>query len=769
MFYLDTQRTVTRRDSSVVLQKKYYRDDRSDVEALSTTRGQSTARLTSESGTSLPARPRGSIQKELITMLFDSMLDAIVESWEVIGLPKTNEIYQNIEKAPSNVTLSSKKKKPAVKASKSKRSRSKMEILDTAQTDSIQQSWFSTPDEKAVIRFRNGNKYEGNISMKVMNGEGRFQWADGTVYLGQFKDNTINGKGTIQWKDDTWYEGDFVNNIRHGRGLYVNSRKQTSYAGEWDCGTKHGIGVIYYSKSFRNSYDGEWLRNVRHGFGSREYCPLSGYKGEWDEFIREGKGLMIWPNHDFYRGEWKNGVMSGYGYYIWDAYYNNTMSLPSISAYRGYWYKGERNGYGNLNLGFGLGSCYKGEFKNNKKHGVGKLVTNNGLVLHDKNLFIDDNLGPTALDVRDNLNPREYKQPYSIEPYQFDICDSTVGLVFHIQEAIKNIDREADIRNSIVTDFIENNRGSLASNPIPKIDLQSPLNLEDLMNFEESSLRKSLRCYETDLKNIYYQYATICNIERINFTPILIRLYLWQLYYDCNIHEKGLTLVQIDRLFYQNPEWLAKFPHDPFEKIYFWQFIHGLVSVASKLYAKRQLPGKKPDTIVASALRMFMERDVLPGAGRQKGRLTNGYGSFVPLNGLYKLYRSLGEPCTIRSFMCAVRRSPHCADFYKLLHVEEQEDPPEGRNLYVFGDEMIYITDGELPKEIKSKAPPHLKLFNFGNLSSKIIIKVFSLIFPQIFSHDKIMDLNIEITFFEFFEAFIACAEESVRMKDDKY
>lgn len=30
------------------------------------------------------------------------------------------------------------------------------------------------------------------------------------------------------------------------------------------------------------------------------------------------------------------------------------------------------------------------------------------------------------------------------------------------------------------------------------------------------------------------------------------------------------------------------------------------------------------------------------------------------------------------------------------------------------------------------------------------------------------MDLNIEITFFEFFEAFITCVEESMRVTNDK-
>lgn len=30
------------------------------------------------------------------------------------------------------------------------------------------------------------------------------------------------------------------------------------------------------------------------------------------------------------------------------------------------------------------------------------------------------------------------------------------------------------------------------------------------------------------------------------------------------------------------------------------------------------------------------------------------------------------------------------------------------------------------------------------------------------------MDLEVEITFYEFFEAFVACAEESIRVKDEE-
>lgn len=51
------------------------------------------------------------------------------------------------------------------------------------QIDPTQQVWWSSPDEKAIINFRNGNMYEGSISMRCMHGEGRYQWKNGTVYL----------------------------------------------------------------------------------------------------------------------------------------------------------------------------------------------------------------------------------------------------------------------------------------------------------------------------------------------------------------------------------------------------------------------------------------------------------------------------------------------------------------------------------------------------------------------------------------------------------
>lgn len=62
----------------------------------------------------------------------------------------------------------------------------------------------------------------------------------------------------------------------------------------------------------------------------------------------------------------------------------------------------------------------------------------------------------------------------------------------------------------------------------------------------------------------------------------------------------------------------------------------------------------------------------------------------------------------------------------------------------------------------------NLLLFNFSILSTATLIKIFGNIFPQLLCKEKIMSLDIEMTFFEFFEAYVACAEESIRLKEEE-
>lgn len=75
------------------------------------------------------------------------------------------------------------------------------------------------------------------------------------------------------------------------------------------------------------------------------------------------------------------------------------------------------------------------------------------------------------------------------------------------------------------------------------------------------------------------------------------------------------------------------------------------------------------------------------------GLLVNGYGSFLPLKGAYELYRILGEPHTVRTFLCATRRPPHYQHPAQPALVDSPDEAtPVGRNVFVYGNEMTFIT-----------------------------------------------------------------------------
>lgn len=80
---------------------------------------------------------------------------------------------------------------------------------------------------------------------------------------------------------------------------------------------------------------------------------------------------------------------------------------------------------------------------------------------------------------------------------------------------------------------------------------------------------------------------------------------------------------------------------------------------------------------------------------------------------------------------------------------------------------ILFVSDDKLPEPLNI-VTDHLELFNFANLSNRTIIRIFAQIFPQVMKGEIVMDLEIKLTFYEFFEAFVVCAEESIRVKEEE-
>lgn len=88
-----------------------------------------------------------------------------------------------------------------------------------------------------------GQTYAGQFVEDVMDGEGRFSFADGRVYVGKLKDGHFHGQGKMAWENGSSYAGQYLQDKKHGEGIFIftDGRK---YIGQWEKGKQHGVGSI---------------------------------------------------------------------------------------------------------------------------------------------------------------------------------------------------------------------------------------------------------------------------------------------------------------------------------------------------------------------------------------------------------------------------------------------------------------------------------------------------------------------------------------------
>ncbi|TPX45826.1 hypothetical protein SeMB42_g03778 [Synchytrium endobioticum] len=380
-------------------------------------------------------------------------------------------------------------------------------------------------------------------------------------YLGGLRDNRAHGSGVYTWPDATRFEGEFLNGKIIGTGTYtwING---CVYEGEVQDAYRHGRGAL----SFTNRggvYSGNWVQGKRSGKGVLvyDYEGRCRYDGDWKNGVRHGFGTMTYASGNIYEGEWRNGSKCGRGIMKW---------ARRNEEYTGEWVDNLPNGLGaytwkinNISQDRFPGhnryeGWYDGDWKDNMKHGRGTYTSEDGRKY--TGMFENDRmLG-------------EFPAFNNESPFQF---------------------RHLDL--------------------IPWSDNQSDQHLK--------TINSVVTRHMGSLRSLYHRLCTtgakqaspsddVCGVERVQ---------LWYLFRDCKLPLKGVTLVDLDRVFargFQQSDSFSPFfadPHTPSASFILRDFIEHLLRVAWLVYGSSSEPlPNTTETGPAAALERLLSNDIFP-------------------------------------------------------------------------------------------------------------------------------------------------------------
>jgi hypothetical protein len=107
---------------------------------------------------------------------------------------------------------------------------------------------------KGVLKFKNGEKYEGDFVNDMYEGFGVLTFAEDDPrgrmkYEGELKANYFWGNGTMVWKDGSQYEGQWEIDERKGFGIFTyaanNSQERNYYKGNFRESKFWGNGTLF--------------------------------------------------------------------------------------------------------------------------------------------------------------------------------------------------------------------------------------------------------------------------------------------------------------------------------------------------------------------------------------------------------------------------------------------------------------------------------------------------------------------------------------------
>ncbi|XP_067286158.1 radial spoke head 10 homolog B isoform X2 [Pseudorasbora parva] len=538
-------------------------------------------------------------------------------------------------------------------------------------------------------------RYEGDKCGEMFHGEGVAYFQGGHIYKGSFSHGLMHGSGEYIWSDGLKYQGDFKLNVPMGKGTYTWLDGST-YEGEVHRGVRHGVGVY---KCFKTTtvYRGQWYLGKRQGQGVMYYNreSTSWYKGDWVNNRREGWGKRCYPSGNVYEGQWRNNVRHGEGTMRW---------VQFDQQYGGQWVDGIQNGRGTHTWFCKRGPCsqyprmneYTGEFVQGMRHGQGKFSYASGAV-YSGEWKHDKKHGQGRYTFE---NGRVYEGEFN-KDCMAEFPAFTPGL------------------SGITTPFPDENDSSKTSS---QSSTNSPLGSDMVLNIQtllervpEAHRDQELKQVEFAvlrhiglLREIYSFYSSLGHELSPDKIFPLTHLQFSRFLMDCKVHQHGVTQAQIDCL-------ITDQVHSPFTAILPRECISYIIIVAYHICHKDI---ESSNNILAACLSKLMRQNIIPNAMNVKGSLF-----------CHPVHASV-----------ACHYSDRCWEIYQALCKANSIQPDQTLTarqfVWLLKDLCLYDSELTVSK----------------------VLEILSVDSPAI--HDGIYsNLDLEMSFLEFFEALLGCAE----------
>jgi len=213
----------------------------------------------------------------------------------------------------------------------------------------------------------NREKYDGTMSVGVMEGYGNLFWKDGSHYSGQFSNNSKSGEGTLFYSNGDIFSGHWTEERKEGDGRYIY-KQGGEYTGGFKGGLKDGSGQYTGQPSFQGEYKGGKRK-------TGEYRDLSSasYTGEFETSLGTygGQGKYVWACGKVYTGGFQAGLPHGPA----------TLEHPDGWRYEGEFVEGKMHGEGTFT--WPDGTSYVGQFSNGQMTGEGRYEAADGGVFEE--------------------------------------------------------------------------------------------------------------------------------------------------------------------------------------------------------------------------------------------------------------------------------------------------------------------------------------------------------------------------------------------------